>query len=538
MANTDKRRGAKKPLVAQVSDSSINDFDHSAAMLAAIVNSSFDAIISKNLEGIVTSWNPAAESMFGYTAAEMIGSSITKLIPPELHSEEAIILAQIRRGDTVEHFETQRVAKDGRVIQVSVTISPIRSRSGEIIGASKVSRDITERKRSDALLKQSEETFRTMANSLRETQARLNSTLGAAAVGTWTWDIYSNILTADEFTSRIFALDAQEASAGLPVESYFEVIHVDDKALVADSLALSIDTGSPYNVEFRVRQANGEDLWLLSRGRVESDATGTATHFHGAVMDITEHKRAQETIQALNDDLERRVAERTIQLEEAVKELETFSYTVSHDLQAPLRTMNGLSQAVLEDFGPLLPEEGKHYLRTIRKNAQKMSTLVGDLLSFAASKHHDIAKQQLDTEQMVREILVDLEAQYTDRHIEVQVASLPPCLGDPNLLKQVWTNLLSNAFKYTRKCEHARVEIGWGAGTNGDAYFIRDNGVGFDMQYAERLFSVFQRFHSQQEYEGSGVGLATVRRIIQRHGGTIWAEAGEAGGATFYFTLA
>jgi PAS domain S-box-containing protein len=361
--------------------------------LAAIVNSSDDAIIGKTLDGMITDWNPGAEELFGYTAAEAIGRPMTLIFPPERLQEEADILARIARGESVKHYETVRVRKDGRRLDVSVTVSPIVNQAGEIIGASKVARDITER------------------------------------------------------------------------------------------------------------------------------------------------KRAENEIKALNTQLEARVAQRTAELEVANKELEAFSYSVSHDLRAPLRAINGFAGIVLEDFGPQLPEEGRHYLERVRKGGQRMGELIDDLLAFARLSRQPLNRQQVDVTQLVQEVLAEVNPTGSGRQIETRVHELPTCHGDRVLLKQVWVNLLSNAVKYTRGRTPAILEVGWEQ-TNGEGfYFVRDNGVGFDMQYANKLFGVFQRLHRAEDFEGTGVGLAIVQRVIHRHGGRVWAAAEPGRGATFHFTL-
>jgi len=224
-------------------------------------------------------------------------------------------------------------------------------------------------------------------------------------------------------------------------------------------------------------------------------------------------------------------------LEAANKELESFSYSVSHDLRAPLRAMDGFSRAVLEDYGPQLPEEGQRYLNIIRSNSQKMGALIDDLLTFSRLSRAPMSKQQIDTATLVQAALNELSAQIEGRQIDLRIEPLPECEGDPALLKQVWVNLLSNAFKYSRKREQAVIEIGCRAEDGVNAYFVRDNGAGFDMRYAHKLFGVFQRLHRAEDYEGTGVGLAIVQRVIHRHGGRVWAESVLDQGTTFHFTL-
>jgi light-regulated signal transduction histidine kinase (bacteriophytochrome) len=199
--------------------------------------------------------------------------------------------------------------------------------------------------------------------------------------------------------------------------------------------------------------------------------------------------------------------------------------------------MDGFSQAVLDDYGGQLPEQGCHYLQTIRRGAQRMGALVDDLLTFSRLSRTPLNKRIVETDSLVRDTLDDLAAERAGRQLELRVGELPPCLGDPALLRQVWVNLLSNAFKYTRQREAPVIEIGCTREKDEDVYFVRDNGTGFDMRFADKLFRVFQRLHRAEDYEGTGVGLAIVQRIVQRHGGRVWAEAAVDRGAAFFFTL-
>jgi PAS domain S-box-containing protein len=254
-------------------------------------------------------------------------------------------------------------------------------------------------------------------------------------------------------------------------------------------------------------------------------------------LDVTERRHAEEKVLQLNAELERRVTERTAQLEAANTELEAFSYSVSHDLRAPLRAMDGFSRAVMEDYGRDLPEKGQRYLRTIRQAAQKMGSLIDDLLTFSRMSRQPLSRKKIDTSKLVQSALEELPVIHEQSGVKFQFGDLPACEGDPALLQQVWVNLLSNAVKYSAKRLPTEIEIGSFARNGETVYFVRDHGIGFDMRHSGKLFGVFQRLHRAEDFDGTGVGLAIVQRVIQRHHGRVWAEAEVDVGAVFYFTL-
>ncbi len=373
--------------------------ERAVANLAAIVTSSQDAIVGKNIQGIVTSWNQGAERLFGYTAEEMIGQPVSRLIPPDRQDEEPRILERVARNEPIEHYETIRRRKDGTDIHISLTVSPVIDSQGRVIGASKIARDITEQKRAQ------------------------------------------------------------------------ETLRHRDRALTT----------------------------------------------------------ANETLK-----------KQTEALAEANKELEGFSYSVSHDLRAPLRTIDAFSRIVEEESGPQLNADAQRCLRLVRKAAGQAGELIDDLLKFSRLGRQGMDFRSVQMAELAREVAQELRTVKENRKIHLVFGDLPPCWGDHRLLKLVWSNVLTNAFKYTKTREETRIEIGWMPDDNGPdrhIYYVKDNGVGFDMKYAHKLFGVFQRLHRQEDFEGTGVGLAIVHRIVHRHAGRVWAEGKVDAGATFYFSL-
>ena len=492
-----------------------------SVQLAAIVKSSDDAIIGKTLDGIITSWNAGVEKIFGYAAAEMIGSLILRLIPAERQAEEHQILGQIRRGESVQHFETVRQTRAGKLIDVSVTTSPIKDSTGRIVGASKVARDITESKRAEQLLK----------NSFKEIDD-LKAALDEHAIVAITDPQGKITHVNDKFCAisrysreELLGQDHRLINSGYHPREFFR------------NLWHTIAQGRVWHGEMKNKAKDGTFYWVDSTIVPFLNDQGKPRQYVAIRTDITERKEAEAEILQLNIDLEERVARRTAELEAANRELEAFSYSVSHDLRAPLRAVNGFAGIVLEDFGSQLPEEGRRHPERVRNGARQMGELIDDLLAFSRLSRQPVNRQAVNASRLVRTALEELAPQRQNRPIEMRVGELPPCQGDPVLLKQVWINLLSNAFKYTRGRDPAVVEIGCTRKNGGDVYFVRDNGTGFDMRYADKLFGVFQRLHRADEFEGTGVGLAIVQRIVHRHGGRAWAEGEVDRGATFSFTL-
>ncbi|MFN8599847.1 MAG: ATP-binding protein [Candidatus Binatia bacterium] len=309
-----------------------------------------------------------------------------------------------------------------------------------------------------------------------------------------------------------------------------------------DRLAAAIDAavtrGVAWDFEIELLTPAGNRKWVRSIGNPVRESDGSIRRVQGALQDVTAQHEAADQIHRLNEELEGRVRMRTAELEAANRELESFSYTVSHDLRAPLRTMDGFAEMVVEDYASLLPPDGARRLQVIRERAQHMGALIDDLLALSRLGREPLRATTVDMRALVDETLAEQLASCGDRSIEVDVGDLPVCRGDRGLLKQVWVNLIANALKYTRPRATAHVSIGCQRDPDGrDVYFVRDDGTGFDMAHATKLFGVFQRLHRSDQFEGTGVGLAIVQRIVQRHGGRVWCDARPDAGAAFFFAL-
>jgi light-regulated signal transduction histidine kinase (bacteriophytochrome) len=320
-------------------------------------------------------------------------------------------------------------------------------------------------------------------------------------------------------------------------EDWEALVVPEDLIIAKKAIEESLKTGE-FASEWRIRRRNdGEIRWITARAKLIFDEKGQPQRMLGLNMDVTERKRAEEEVRRLNQELEQRVIERTAQLEAANKELEAFTYSVSHDLRAPLRHISGFSKLLTEEYGSTLAPEAQHHLHRIQEGTRRMGLLVDDLLNLGRIGRHEVRLQVTGLNSVVNETLADLKAECEGRHLEWKIGSLPFVECDPALMKQVFQNLLSNAVKFTRPRTQAVIEVGQKNEDGTPVVFVRDNGVGFNIKYADKLFGVFQRLHRPEDFEGTGVGLATVQRIIQKHGGRIWAEAELDKGATFYFTL-
>lgn len=489
------------------------------ALLAALVQSSDDAIVGKDLHGTIISWNTGAERMFGYTAQEIVGKSIHVLISPQHPDEEARVMERIQSGAFVHHHETVRIRKNGEPVNVSLSVSPIRNARGDLVGVSSIARDITERRKAeDALARQ--------ASVLRE-QARLLDLANVVAR-----DLEGRIILWSAGMEQMYGWSRSEVLGRLSHEVLATEFPEPQK-----SIQESLFANGDWTGELVHRRRNHQRVFVAGHWVLHKDEDGRPAAVLEAYNDITERKLAEEEVRRLNADLERRVRERTAELSATNDELEAFTYSVSHDLRAPLRHIDAFARIVQDELTSETTPELRNYIGRIRKGTQTMGRLVDDLLNLSRVGRAQLGWQTVDLNALVAEAIADLKPEVADREIEWRVGRLPAAVCDPGLIKQVFTNLLSNAVKYTRPRDKAVIEVDQTILGEEHVIYVRDNGVGFSMKYVHKLFGVFERLHRPEEFEGTGIGLATVRRIVQRHGGRVWAEAEPNAGATFYLTL-
>ena len=377
--------------------------------------------------------------------------------------------------------------------------------------------------------------LKSMITDLRASEENYRSLVQSANSIILRFNIHGNVTFVNPFALKFFGYTAEEILGKDILETIVPAIDSDGVDLRAKLSDVTVHPEHYAVSENENVKKDGTRVWISWTSKPLYDAKGNLVEVLSIGNDITRLKQVEKEIQRLNSELELRVADRTRQLTEANRNLESFTYSVSHDLRAPLRAISGYSSILIEDL-PAIPDKDRRYLEMLRRNAHEMGRLIDDLLHFSRLGQRSLQRQTIYPGPFIREVLLDLRSDPNAEHVEFRVGDLPPCEADPALMKQVLTNLLSNAIKFSRMRDHPVVEIGSMEKDGLKVNFVRDNGIGFDMRYADKIFGVFQRLHNSDEYEGTGVGLAIVHRIIELHGGTIWVESAPGQGTTFYFT--
>jgi len=492
--------------------------EQSEARFRAFTDTAADAIVTADVDGFIAGWNAGAEQMFGYSADEVMGRPVTVIMPERYAIGHPAIMSRVRETDerrimgTVVELEGLR--RDGSEFPIELSMG-----EWEVAGEHYVStiiRDISER--------------REAAAALATSAQRLRLATDTAEIGIWTWDFGDDSLVWDERLCDWYEVPDEVRDRGVFYEFWRSRVHPGDLERTEALLAEARAGGVPYDDVFRVVRSDGEIRHIHATSALERDAAGAPLRMIGVNIDVTQSTR-------LNDDLEARVLQRTAQLDASNKELEQFVYSASHDLRAPLRAIDGFSQMVVEDAADRLDEADAEHLQRVRAAAQRMAVLIDQLMALARSSRQDLRIEQVDVSELAESVIRELRVPEPERAVDSVVTPGMHAQADEALLRAVYTNLLGNAWKFTGKHAAARIEAGEMEVDGERAFYVRDDGAGFDMKLATHLFGAFQRLHEAGEFKGDGIGLATVQRLVARHGGRVWAEAAVEQGATFYFTL-
>jgi PAS domain S-box-containing protein len=477
------------------------------------VEHSQDLICTHDLQGQFLSINPAAAKLLGHDRNTILNMNARDILAPQVRDQFPPYLDTIRREGVAKGLMlVQTATGERRILEYNNTL---RTQGVDRPIVRSMSHDVTERLRAEQALRESEETARALVNATNDSVFLI--------------DTAGTVLALNEITAKRLGKRVDEM-----LGSYlYDFLPLDVAQRRKKRLDEVFHTGKPAYFE-----DERQGIWFDTCAYPILDAKGKVARLAIYGRDITERKRAEEEIRKLNEELEQRVIERTAQLEALNKELEAFSYSVSHDLRAPLRSIDGFSLALQEDYAEKVDEQGKDYIRRIHAATQRMADLIDALLTLSRVTRTGIRLENLDLSNLARTIAAGLHKTQPDRGVKFVIADGLTAMGDVRLLRTVLENLIGNAWKFTAKKADAYIEIGSLLQSDGKmVYFVRDNGAGFDMAYSEKLFGAFQRLHSGNEFSGTGIGLATVQRIVHRHGGHVWAEGEPEKGATFYFTL-
>ena len=486
------------------------------------------ALITMDKDLVISSWSGPAAAMFGYTEAEIIGRKVTVLFTPEdiskgIDKQEFVDAVKKGRQDD----ERWHVCKDGRLLWCYGLSFPLKDEDGVMRGFVKLIRDDTARKKKDEQLRDSEERVRLAGDS--------------TGLGTWDYDFAKKTMTISKRAAELFNLGGDPQIVGFG--RFLDAIHPEDRPVVAEKIErfMAPEAQGGEDMEFRILAPNGGVRWVLAKARAFVDEprrqNGEADRLIGTVVDVTEARRKELEARHVKQALESKIKDKAAQLKDVNKELETFSYSASHDLRAPLRKIAAFSDAVMKSAESKLNPEEQSYLDTIRAAAAKMQGLIDAQLKLAGVTRKPLAETDCDLSAIARDAAEELRKSEPERKVEFAIAPEVRTRGDRELLAIALRNLFDNAWKFTSKHPTARIEFGVTTIGGHPAYFVRDDGAGFDMEFAHKLFGTFQRLHPEGEFPGTGVGLGLVERIIHRHRGRVWAEGAVEKGAVFFFTL-
>ena len=486
------------------------------------------AVVELDTNAKFVNWNSAAQRIFGFTKDEVLGRPVNELILPESARKVTDkVWGDLLANRGGRRSTNENITKDGRVIVCEWYNTPLVGPDGTVVGVASLANDITERISAEA--------------ALTESEARYRSVIAAMAEGIVVQSDTGEIIAFNASALEILGLTEDQLAGRTSLDPNWRSIHSDGTPFPGDKHPglISMQTGASFfNVIMGVHRPDGTLVWisinsepLMREG--EDKPFGSVASF----TNITKRREAEQELAKYRDHLEAMVSERTAALEVANKELEAFSYSVSHDLRSPLRSIDGFSHALLDDYSDVLGADGCNLLNRIRNNAQHMGKLIDAILSLSRVTRSQLKPEDVDLSSLAQITLSKYQDDEPGRKVDVVVMPEISARADKSLIIVVLDNLIGNAWKYTGKQKNAKIEFGAKKEGNNIIYYVRDNGAGFDMKYVDKLFGAFQRLHKPEEFEGTGIGLVTVSRIVRRHGGRVWAEGKPGQGATFYFTL-
>jgi PAS domain S-box-containing protein len=485
------------PICVQCSNELAARAEQVAFTLSAIVDSSDDAIISKNLDGIITSWNKGAEKLFGYTPAEAIGQPVTLLMPPDRYDEEPQILARIRRGELIDHYETVRRRKDGLLIDISLTVSPVRNARGVVIGASKISRDMTAAKQADR------------GNRL------LAAIIDSSDDAIISKDLNGIVTSWNRGAERLFGY-----TAGEMIGQSITLLIPPDRIEEEPQILARIRSGEPVDHFETVRRCkNGQLLDISLTISPIRDQRGVVIGASKIARDITERKKMDAAIRRANRDLEQ------------------FAFSASHDLQEPLRSINIYSELLAQRYAAKLDGDALKFLGYMQSGATRMAALVRDLLAYTHLIGAESTNEVTDANAALSTALDNLAGSIAESQAVIHSETLPCVPMHVQHLQQIFQNLIGNAIKYRSPGRPPEIRVASKVANGSYSFSVSDNGIGIDPKYQETIFEPFKRLHSGDQYAGTGIGLAICQRIVEQLGGRIWVESQLGKGSTFHFTI-
>jgi PAS domain S-box-containing protein len=487
-----------------------------SAELAAVFEALPDLHFRLARDGTILDCLSGHDSVLYVPREHLLGRRVDQVLPPDLAARLHETIEQAIGTRSLASIEYALTVPAGEKIFEARVVPMLEGQAVALV------RDITNRKRTEEALRRSEERF--------------NLAMEATQDGLWDWNVQTGEVYYSPGYSLMLGYEPGELEGS--VDAWIDLLDQNDRERVLRAKFDCIDNrASGFEVEFRMRAKDGSTKWILGRGKsVARDESNRATRMLGTHVDITERKRAEAEVTRLNDELERRVEARTAELAATLHELESYSYSVSHDLRAPLRAINGYAHLLLEAEQARMGEDGKALLGRVIANTNTMATLIDGILLYARVGRQPFAPAEVELDPLVRSVAGELAEAYP--RAKILVGALPKVRGDLTMLRQIFSNLVGNALKFSSARQQPVVEVGTSADNGETIAYVRDNGVGFDMIYAGKLFGMFQRLHTDPAYPGTGIGLALVKRMVERQGGRIWAQSELDRGATFYFTIA